>query len=72
MPPLAMADNTTTDDLTARVVTLEGDVAELKDMVAKLSAAVIDTAQASGYRVRHINLARDALQLGYIDYRDFM
>lgn len=66
-----MADTDADTTENARITALEQEVCQLKLMVGKLSAAVIDTAQVSGYRIRHIKLARDALRLGFIDPLDF-
>lgn len=66
--PQAMSD--TLNSLTDRVAALEADVSDLKEMVKRLTVALIDTAQGTGYRVRHVKLARQGLKLGYLEYRD--
>lgn len=62
-------DTTTTDE--ARIAALEQQVADLQTMVKYLTAAVIDTARTTGYHLRHARLARHAIGLGFLQYRDF-
>lgn len=59
-----------TNPFADRVTALETEVCHLKEMVKRLTVALIDTAQTTGYRVRHVKLAREALRRGYLEYRD--
>jgi hypothetical protein len=58
----------TTDE---RVAALEAQMVIMQTMVARLTAALIDTAKKTGYRPRHVKLAVEALRNGFLDAIDF-
>lgn len=59
------------ETLEDRIAALEAQMVILEVMVKRLTAALIDTAKATGYRPRHVKLAVEALRYKFLNSMDF-
>lgn len=62
-----MDDNAPQEDTYDRLLALEAQVASLETMMRRITALALNRGNASGYDLRRIKLAQEAIRLKFIN-----